>query len=63
MQVGRSGGQKVPSVGNVNPTGREYPSTAMECRKNDPFTRPNDLSIEAPPSLGALLNDSNEGDQ
>jgi hypothetical protein len=53
----------VPSVGNVNPTGREYPSATMECRKNDPFTRPNDLSIEAPPSLGALLNDSNEGDQ
>jgi hypothetical protein len=63
MQVGRSGGQKVPSIANPNPVAREYLSAAMECRKNDPFAQPNDLAIEAGPSMGALLNHSNEGDQ
>jgi hypothetical protein len=63
MQVGRSGGQKVPSIANAKPAAGEYPSAAMECRKNDPFARPNDLTIEAGPLKGALLNHSNEGDQ
>jgi hypothetical protein len=64
MQVGRSGTGKVPSIASANYSAGEnihLPPWSVEKTTRSPPRAT--LAIEARPSMGALLNHSNEGDQ